>query len=168
MQVVTGALCHTFQQSPVDPVNDRAVKLPRTVKAHAVLFQVCYEYILHLQITPRMQQRNRIHEAFERARAEMEAQIARHFRQNVLQPRHIETGRQHQIRHILKSHHLLFEPDRLPEIRPERHPAPAVTAKSGPIASSFSAVARISLTGILNFSEICAASRIGTYARICT
>src|SRR5579863_1733764 len=106
MQVVARSFGHSFQQRTVDPIYNRSVQLSRTVEANAVIVEVRYKYILHLQIAAGMEQRNGVHEAFKRPGTEVEPQIARYSRQNVFEPRHVEAGRQHQVRQVLESHQI--------------------------------------------------------------
>src|SRR5579863_2472558 len=76
VHVEASPLGNLSQQGSIHPIHHGAVQLAWSVKAQPVLIEFGDENILHLQVSARTQQRQRVAETFESARAQMEPDIA--------------------------------------------------------------------------------------------
>src|SRR5262245_59216749 len=119
MHVIAGLRADLGKQGAVHPVYDRPIHFTGTAKHLAVITEFRHENVLHLQITSRVQERHRVDETFERARAEMEALVQHSFANETLQQTGFHAGRQRRIENALDRDETFFEADSVPDVSPE-------------------------------------------------
>src|SRR5712672_2994933 len=93
MHVVTGTCSNGAQQGAVDPRDDRAVQLARTVEALSIILHGGNEDVLDLEVTPRVQQRQCVREALGRSPRQLKPYVVRRRVQQFVDVLAPESGR---------------------------------------------------------------------------
>src|SRR3954469_17120242 len=120
MDVIAGAGTNGAQQRAVHPRDERSVQLSRSPESLAVIVHVADEDVLHLEEAARVQQRQRISEAFARATRNIEPHIVWRLGEEILEVRAVQSRRDMVVLVVVERTEPLFELERLPD------PAPAL------------------------------------------
>src|SRR5712692_2402119 len=126
VHVVSCAFPDFPKQRAIHPVHDGAVQFSGAMKSQAIFIEIGDENVLHLQEATRMKEWKRVMKTFERARAQVKANIAGSLRQYILQLRSAQVTGNGNAGQIVQASEALFEAHRSPDFLPQSHAAPAI------------------------------------------